>query len=221
MFQRPAGSNNYQVRNLADIAILRAKFMISPDIPDPSRWLEEYGDYLYRYALRRVRDEAVAEDLVQETLLAAWQSYSRFAGRGAVRTWLTGILKHKIIDYFRRASREMQIDPQAEEQLEHDELFRPSGEWAGHWQAQAGPSDRTANPASAVEQHELWQVLENCLGHLPQRIAAAFILREMEECDSAEICRALAVSPNNLWVMLHRARMQLRHCLETRWLRSC
>ncbi len=187
---------------------------------DPAQWLDQYGDYLYRYALLRVRDETVAEDIVQETLLAAWQGHAKFAGRGAERTWLTGILKHKIIDYFRKASRETQLDPEAEERLENDDLFRRNDEWDGHFNSQLGPVDWGTNPAAALEQGEFRTVFQHCLSELPERIAYAFTLREMEDCHSAEICQMLEVSPNNLWVMLHRARMQLRRCLENCWFRQ-
>jgi RNA polymerase sigma-70 factor, ECF subfamily len=188
--------------------------------PDPAQWLDQYGDYLYRYALMRVRDETVAEDVVQETLLAGWQGYAKFAGRGAERTWLTGILKHKVIDYFRKASRETQFDPEAEARLENDDLFRRNDEWDGHFNAQLAPIDWGTTPAAALEQNEFRVVFQHCLSELPERIAAAFTLREMEECQSEEICRILDVSPNNLWVMLHRARMQLRRCLENCWFRK-
>lgn len=193
--------------------------MTVSDTPNANQWLDAYGDYLYRYALLRVRDESVAEDLVQETLLAAWRGYASFAGRGAERTWLTGILKHKIIDHFRRSVRETQLDPVAEERLENEDLFRTEGEWVGHWNKDLGPTEWGTNPASVLEQREFWQTLQNCISHLPQRTAAVFTLREMEEHTSEDICRMLEISPNNLWVILHRARMQLRRCLETRWFR--
>ena len=189
-------------------------------MPDPNLWLDAYGDYLYRYALGRVRDETVAEDLVQETLLAAWRGYASFAGRGAERTWLTGILKHKIIDHFRRVCRETQLDEEAESALENEDLFRTEGQWRGHWQVDLGPTEWHTGPVAALEQREFWHTLQGCIGHLPQRIAAAFTLREMEDCASEDICRLLEISPNNLWVMLHRARMQLRRCLETHWFRA-
>ena len=188
--------------------------------PDPNAWLEQHGDYLYRYALTRLRDESAAEDAVQETLLAAWRGYASFAGRGAERTWLTGILKHKIIDYFRKASRETQLDPLAEEQLENDELFRREDEWNGHWNDALGPVEWRDTPAQFLEKGEFWTAFQHCLSSLPERIAFAFTMREMEGCASEQICETLGITNSNLWVMLHRARMQLRRCLETRWFRQ-
>jgi RNA polymerase sigma-70 factor (ECF subfamily) len=186
--------------------------------PDPESWVDRHGDYLWRFALFRLRDEALAEDVVQETLLAALQSYNSFAGRGSERTWLTGILKHKIIDHYRRTSRQPSARQLADEEgCEHDELFLQSGEWAGHWDAGRGPVEWQTNPALLQQQSEFRKVLDNCLSTLPARLAHAFMLREVEELSSGEVCRALDVSANNLWVMLHRARMHLRHCIEVNW----
>src|ERR687883_471896 len=102
--------------------------------PDPSAWVDEHGDYLYRYALFRLRDAALAEDAVQETLLAALQARANYAGRGALRTWLVGILKHKITDQFRRLAREAQAPARENEEFAHEEFFRPPGEWTDHWE---------------------------------------------------------------------------------------
>ncbi len=188
--------------------------------PNPANWLDEHGDYLYRFAMFRVRQESVAEDLVQETLLAGLQAFEKFEGRGLERTWLCGILKHKIIDHFRKASRTEQIDPEAEERLENEDLYRPrSDKWADHWKADTGPMEWNDSPEALLEQSEFRVVLEKCVAFLPERIANAFVLREVEGFKSEEICEILNVSANNLWVMLHRARMQLRRCIETDWFR--
>jgi RNA polymerase sigma-70 factor, ECF subfamily len=192
--------------------------------PDPSTWVELHGDYLYRYANFRLRDEAQAEDVVQETLLAALQAYEGFAARGSERTWLVGILKHKIADCFRRQSRERAFESREGEEFEHPELFMQEGEWAGHWaaavqpqSAHLGPSEWHANPEELVEQDEFWDVFKNCLSPLPLRIASAFTLREVDGLESEEICELLNIKVNNLWVMLHRARTHLRRCLELNW----
>jgi RNA polymerase sigma-70 factor (ECF subfamily) len=191
--------------------------------PDPGSWLDRHGDYLFRYARLRLRDDALAEDAVQETLLAALEAYSSFAGRGSERTWLTGILKHKIVDHFRRAARESQAGDEGEG-LEPEHLFMPNGEWAGHWVAvlvpeksYLGPNEWGATPEQAAEQAEFWEVFNRCLEPLPARVASAFTLRELEGLSSEEICGALGVKVNNLWVMLHRARAHLRHCVEVNW----
>jgi RNA polymerase sigma-70 factor (ECF subfamily) len=165
----------------------------------------------------RLRDASVAEDLVQETLLSALQSYHTFAGRGSVRTWLIGILKHKIIDHFRRLSRETPASQVDETAFDHDELFVSEGTWKDHFEADRAPTDWMANPAELLEKREFWSVLQNCLSPLPARLSSAFTLREVDGHSTEEICEILSITMNNLWVMLHRARAHLRRCLELNW----
>jgi RNA polymerase sigma-70 factor, ECF subfamily len=195
-----------------------SQFVVQPTAPDPALWVEEHGDCLYRYAMFRLRDASLAEDIVQETLLAALQAYHTFAGRGSERTWLVGILKHKIIDHFRRVNRETPVSQLADEEaFDHDELFRSEGEWKGHFVADRAPVDWMANPAELLEKGEFWTVFQNCLSPLPTRIGNAFTLREVDGYTSEEICEILSITVNNLWVMLHRARTHLRRCLELNW----
>ena len=111
--------------------------------PDPESWLDRHGDFLFAFAMLRLRDPVLAEDAVQETLLAALQGWERFGGKSAERTWLAGILKHKITDQFRRARRETPTDMAEEEAFEHPEFFRDSGEWVGHWKPDLAPVDWT------------------------------------------------------------------------------
>jgi RNA polymerase sigma-70 factor (ECF subfamily) len=179
----------------------------------PDVWLEEHGDVLFRYALLRLRDTSVAEEMVQETLLAALQSHHKFAGQSSERTWLTGILKHKIIDHFRRASRERAADPPDPMSEDAARLFDESG----YWHHDIGPVDWGANPLRDFEHKEFRKIIERCLGELPQRAASVFTLREMEEMASEEICKVMGITTTNLWVMLHRARAHMRHCLEMKW----
>ena len=184
---------------------------------DPAAWVDEHGDYLYRYALFRLRDPSRAEDAVQEALLAGLQAYGGFAGRGSERTWLVGILKHKITDQFRRLGREAQATQREGEEFAHEEFFRARGEWADHWQVEHAPGEWAASPESHVEQGEFWSVFQRCLRPLPERTASAFVMREVDGLTSEEICEILDVKVNNLWIMLHRARLHLRHCLELNW----
>jgi RNA polymerase sigma-70 factor (ECF subfamily) len=188
---------------------------IESQTPDASVWVDEHGDYLYRYAIFRLHDASLAEDVVQETLLAALQAYGNFAGRGSERTWLVGILKHKVTDHFRRTSREATVI-ESEEQFDHAEFFR-QGEWTDHWKVEYAPVEWHANPEELLEQGEFWEVFSQCLQPLPARISSAFTLREVDGLASEEICEILNVTVNNLWVMLHRARMHLRRCIEVNW----
>jgi RNA polymerase sigma-70 factor, ECF subfamily len=184
---------------------------------DPSVWVDLHGDYLYRYALLRLRDAALAEDAVQETLLAALQSRRDFEGRSAERTWLTGILKHKLVDHFRKVGRIVFVGQVEGEEFEHEELFKQEGKWRDHFDPARAPVEWCASPSELLEQGEFWEVFQKCISPLPARIGSAFTLREMEGLSSEEICEVLGITVNNLWVMLHRARMHLRRCLELNW----
>ena len=180
---------------------------------DPGNWLERHGDYLYRYALVRVRDAAIAEDLLQGTLLAAVGACESHAGRSSERTWLVGILKHKVVDYFRRAARnaESQLTLEGDDE---GEWFEKSGPWRGHWREERAP---ISWPVQAVESREFWETLNHCLSQLPQQMAIAFTLREIDGLSSNEICQILNITPNNLWVLLYRSRGKLRELLEANW----
>jgi len=179
--------------------------------------IEAYRDYLMRYALLQLRDANAAEDAVQETLLAALQSAS-FAGRSSLKTWLTGILRHKIIDHVRRQSREQPLErpddePQQEDADIAETLFADDGHWRdfpSHWNA----------PDRSFESSEFWRVFESCVQVMPERMARVFVMREILELTTEEICKELDVTATNCWVMLHRARLSLRECLETKWFKT-
>ncbi len=185
------------------------------DVFHAESWLDQHGNALFRYALRRVRESSVAEDLVQETLLAALKAFDRFQGRGSERTWLIGILKHKIADHFRRAQREGTIQPSVDWFTEA-EFFEVSD---GEWNSEHAPIDWQTSPAQAVERNSFWKAFNDCLAHMPSRTATAFTLREFDGLRSEAICQILDISISNLWVMLHRARIHLRDCLEANWLK--
>ena len=188
-------------------------------LSDPERWVEEHGDYLFRYALVRTRDEGRAEDMVQETFLAALKGGKGFGGRSAERTWLVGIMKNKIVDFFRKASRETSFTDLGFYEHEDSDRFVSEGLSKGEWVDGLGPSEWATNPGAVLDNQAFWRTFNNCAGKLPKAINAAFCLREIDDLDSKEICRMLNISETNLWVMLHRARMALRRCLETHWFR--
>ncbi|WP_367026181.1 sigma-70 family RNA polymerase sigma factor [Methylococcus sp. ANG] len=193
----------------------------SPPPPDerqpsaPETWLDAYGDYLYRYALLQVRNEALAEDLVQETLLAALKCHEGFNGRASERTWLTGILKHKILDQLRRQYREVPLGDEAgadcaEEDFGTDDFFTARGQWA------AKPLSWN-DPAKATENALFWEVLNLCIERLAPKQRQLFVLRELHGSSNEEICKDMGISMTNAGVMLYRARMSLRQCLELNW----
>lgn len=182
-------------------------------LSDPQEWVEQHGDYLFRCALLRVRSREVAEDLVQETFLAALTARDRFAGHSSERSWMVGILKHKIIDRFRRDIREQPADDHAEleERPDDDRSF----DEGGHWKLdQTAPMDWPDHPGSVLERKQFWEALQRCVGKLPPKMAQVFTLREVDEVESDVICGMLNLSASNLWVLLHRARKHLRQCLE-------
>jgi len=180
-------------------------------ISNPNTWVDQYGDALYRYALMRLKNPAVAEDMVQETFLAALKARDRFAGKSAEKTWLIGILKHKIIDHFRKSKREYVVEDINAEADRQDPFFDPQGNWNT-------PVREWERPNEALEQEEFWQIFSDCISALPAHMADLYILREINGLQTDEICKVLEISTtNNMWVMLSRARMRLRRCLETRW----
>jgi len=179
---------------------------------DPETWLNQHGDALYRYALMRVRDTAVAEDMVQETLLAALRARNSFAGQSSERTWLVAILKNKIIDHFRRGRRETPLSDHLEPDESVDEMFE--GRMEGHW---TDPPVAWDHPETALEQDQFWRALQDCLDGLPERQAQAFLLSEVDGLPTDELCKVLEVSTSNIWVILHRARLRLRDCLGNNW----
>jgi RNA polymerase sigma-70 factor (ECF subfamily) len=176
-------------------------------------WLAEHGDYLYRFALARLRDPHLAEDVVQETMLAAMQGGGH-SGKSSPRTWLTGILKHKIIDQFRRQQRETSLetpDDIADDAPGMDEFFLDDGHWSE-------PPQSWGDPGSLMQQDQFLQTLQDCMDKLPKKLAQIFLLRDVHESDNEEICKELEITATNAWVMLYRARMGLRKCLELNWL---
>jgi RNA polymerase sigma-70 factor, ECF subfamily len=179
--------------------------------PDPATWVDEHGEVLYRYALVRVRRREVAEDLVQETLLAALNARDRFQKRSADRTWLIGILRHKLIDYLRSRSRGL---PGAEQKSHSDwldDLFDERGRWINQ------PDPDAVRPEQLLEQQEFWEIFDQCLDELAPRSREAFARRVLEQEDTQTVCKALSVTATNLWVILFRARTQMRRCLMSKW----
>jgi RNA polymerase sigma-70 factor (TIGR02943 family) len=168
-----------------------------------TNWVEAHGDYLFNFAVGQMRDTNVAEDLVQETFLAALKSQSNFSGRSSERTWLTGILRHKIYNHLRRSCREraMRVDPPTAQ--DDGEEFDESLLWIHQIAAES------TSPTRRLELGEFREHLVKAMSKLPPRIAQVFQLYSIEECTNQEVCSRLNISESNLWVMLHRARKQL------------
>jgi RNA polymerase sigma-70 factor (TIGR02943 family) len=176
--------------------------------PDPARWVDEHGDYLYRFALARAGRPEAAEDLVQETLLAAMQAASRFAGRASERTWLTGILKNKLIDRLRQGRRMQTTSDLGQADAWLDGLYDRTGHW------KAAPGRWGADPAELLQRREFWDAFERCRAGLPDRLREVLSLRLLDDVPAVEVCQTLGISATNLWTLLHRARLRLWHCLD-------
>ena len=173
--------------------------------------LDTHRPQLLKYAMLQLRNHAQAEDVVQETLIAAIRGAGTFAGGSTVRTWLIGILKHKIIDTIRRASREQSLDQYETSADDMDPMFRPDGHYVDQ------PAD-WGDPEEALSRQRFFGVLEQCMDSLPKATAQAFAMREVMGLETAEICANLSITPSNCWVLLFRARMRLRECLERNWI---
>ena len=174
--------------------------------------LDKHRPALFKYAMLQLRNESHADDVVQEALIAALQGAARFSGGSSVRTWLIGILKHKIIDHFRRTSREQPLQLGSEETTcdDFDVMFKQDGHFVDEPEAWANPED-------ALSEKKFFEVLERCMQGLPKNTARAVMMREVMGHDTADICKELSITENNCWVVLYRARMTLRLCLQERW----
>ncbi len=174
--------------------------------------LHEHRSYLLRYAMLQLRDPNLAEDVVQETLVAAIEGRAKFSAQSAPRTWLVGILKHKIMDVLRKRAREPQLDvAEGEDENELvDALFKQNGHWAD-------PPQTWNAPERSLENAHFWNVFEQCNQRMPLNTARAFMMREFMDMSTDEICQELGISTTNCWVILHRARLALRECLDLNW----
>ena len=167
---------------------------------------------LLAIARLQLRNDAWAEDAVSETMIAALEGAGRFAAQSQVKTWVVGILKHKIIDQFRRARREVSTDAEVEaaEVETFDELFTEDGH-------RANMPAEWGNPESSFERSQFFEVLQACVDQLPASLGRIFMMREWLELETPEICKELGITATNAWVLLHRARLRLQLCLQERW----
>ena len=174
--------------------------------------MDEHGDYLYRLALTRTGRPDAAEDLVQETLLAALRYADTYAGRASERTWLTAILKNKLIDRLRRQRRAPLSADAFGTEPSAESLYDRSGHW------RSPPGTWGGDPAALLESREFWDAFEACRQALPERLRDVLTLRLLDDAPATEICQALEISASNLWTMLHRARIRLWQCLDRKGL---
>ena len=183
--------------------------------PDPKKWLKLYGDLLYQYALPRVNETVIAEDLVQETFLSALRGLKGYKGEASEKNWLFAILKNKIIDYYREKTTEQAVITIPDLQIMEDDWFNDEGRWAENRK----PKDWHTTD-NQVERKEMQRIINWCKDHLKALQQDVFILKYLEDLDSAEICKELNISSSNYWVLIHRARLQMRACVEKHWFKN-
>ncbi len=184
--------------------------------PDRQAELDALRPDLLRFARLQLRDAGAAEDAVQETLLAALAGSKNFESRSSYKTWLISILRNKIVDIIRAQGREIPVSALAKDEEGDDALAETLFEPGGHWRVEQRPA-RWADPEASFEQQQFWRVFEACLDHLPAKTARIFMMREILGLETDEICKETGISTSNCWVVLHRARLALRACLEQRW----
>lgn len=182
--------------------------MTQNSVPEgPEQWVDLHADVLFRYAYARIGDHNISEELVQQTFLAGLEGFSKFQARSSVQTWLISILRNKIAGHLR----ERQDKPVSSLDDEGGEDFFNKGKW------KQVPARWSVNPQEEVDKKEFREQFFNCIRQLSPALADAFILHEMKHQKSQEVCRELNVSDTGLWSRLHRARLNLRQCLEKHW----
>ncbi|OGX87933.1 hypothetical protein BEN47_10280 [Hymenobacter lapidarius] len=189
--------------------------------PEPRQWVYCFGDELYRFALSRVPNAGTAEELVQETFVSALGALHSFRGQASERTWLFTILKRKIIDHYRRQARSpfVSLAPIADQEVPEARFFHAHD---GHWREEQYPTAWEMGGDEGrgdvlLEQQELHAILRSCQQRLPPQQLAVFVLRFVEELPAEDICQELRITASNYWVIVHRAKLQLRRCLEKNW----
>jgi len=189
-------------------------------MPDPqsntnqriAQLFKDYADYLYNFAISRVSDPHVAEDLVQETFISALKNYSSFKAKSKESTWLTAILKNKIIDHYRKKVKQYLHDS-IDRLSATDEFFDDKGSWYKDQK----PSKWDFDTDRDLEQQEFYKTLQGCITNLNEIHRIAFVMKHMDDVNTDEICKELSITASNYWVIMHRAKLQLRKCLETNW----
>ncbi len=177
-------------------------------------WVNDYGDDLYRYIIRRVKDDALAKDLVQETFLAAYKSRASYTPGSKPLAWLYTIIKNKMIDYYR--SEQRKPTDSLDDQPHIDAILFDN---KGHWRNKPS-SHFFSSDMDNAERDEFWRILGDCQNDLSYKQKLAFLFKYHEGWESEQICKELDISSSNYWVLIHRAKLKLRQCLEMKWLNA-
>jgi len=185
--------------------------MANQAVLNPDEWISKYSDALYAYVLVRVPDQHLAEDIVQNTFLSAWKGRLTYNGQASEKNWLYAICKNKIIDHFRSKGTVMALCIEAREE---DHYF----DGVGHWTEEEAPKEWGVDFQHPVDNKEFYSVLETCKKKLKEIQQAVFVMKYMEDIDAAEICATLKITAANYWILIHRAKLHLRKCLEKNWI---
>lgn len=177
---------------------------------DPNKWVKLYADYLFHYAVIRVDNHDLAKDLVQETFFSGLKGQNNFRGQASERTWLISILKRKIIDHYRKIN-------SAKGKKEVRVNFYTDGDNKGSWIEERVPVSWGNSAEKNIENQELKLALDGCITNLPEKYRTVFLLKTVQNYETEEICNELGITASNLWVIIHRARQQLRRCIEDNW----
>jgi RNA polymerase sigma-70 factor (TIGR02943 family) len=183
---------------------------------EPASWVRSFGDYLYSYALLKVGNRDTAADLVQDTFVSAIKGKDAFQGDSSEKTWLTAILKNKIIDHYRRKDVLKNVDEYIVE-TEGDFSAHFFERANGHWLSDAAPQFWTESADSAINKAEFDGVLQMCIQKMPSKLIPVFVARFIDDEDSETICKVHGISSSNYWVIIHRAKVLIRSCLEKNW----
>ena len=189
--------------------------LVNPQV-NPHKWVDDHADYLYAYAIARINDEEQAKDLVQETFLAALQKVDKFEGKSSERTWLTAILKYKIIDVYRKKSSGLVVnaDVQRAEQ-EQSNFFEPE---YGHWNNEHAPKAFGIDYHDPLVNKEFNSILQKCMQKLPALWLSIFTMKHIDDQSTDVICSELKITQSNFWVIIHRTKLNLRACLQKNWI---
>lgn len=185
----------------------------SPHVLKPEKWIENHADFMYNYAIGRVNDRETAKDLVQETFLSGVRGRESFRGDASERTWLISILKRKIIDHYRKINSD-----KAKKEVRMS--FYEEGENKGSWIEERVPQTWGNEAESRMENEELKEALQACIENLPEKYRIVFLMKTIRKFETEDICNELGITPSNLWVIIHRARTQLRSCMENKWFKK-
>jgi len=175
-----------------------------------NEWVANYSDALFKYTMMRVNDTGIAEDIVQETFLSAWRNKDNYKGEASEKNWLYTICKNKIIDHYRKKSTSII-------QYAEADVTASMFDDVEHWTAEDAPKEWGINYHQTIENKEFYSILEQCKSKLQQMQQSVFVMKYLEDLDTEEICKVLGITTSNYWVLIHRAKLGLRNCLEKNW----